>query len=215
MKDMNIRSSTIEKGLDIAKDFLQSVMKPSLDEVGELFADKVKLWRVKNQVRNIGKVKAIVEKEGIKTKAINMKVLFPYLDAVALEDDETLQDMWANLFVNYIDSERNLTLTVYPEILRQLSSNEAKLLNYIYEKPKKEKYYTLKDKEVGISTEEIVNLERLRLLEEDMEYKIYDMEGWGDGKPGPIYPEYSGRYTLTDFGLDFVFACRRKRTTDI
>lgn len=205
MTELNIKSSTIEKGLDLAKDFLQSVMKPSLDEVGELFADKVKLWRVKNQIRNIEKVRAIVEKEGIKTKAINMKVLFPYLDAVALEDDETLQDMWANLFVNYIDSEKNLTTHVYPDILRQLSSGEANLLKSIYNKPKKEKYHTLSNNEIDISTEGLCNMVRLNLIEEEMEYKIHSIVD-----KNFIYPEYYGKYTLTDFGLDFVYACSRK-----
>lgn len=210
MKEINIKSSTVEKGLDLAKEFLQSVMKPSLDEVGELFADKIKLWRIKNQVRNIEKVKAIVEKEGITTRAINMKVLFPYLDAVALEEDETLQDMWANLFVNYIDSEKNLSLTVYPEILRQLSSREAEVLKYmknnISELPCE--LSSLNGYELPI--DEIANLERLGLIEMHIIHEMEPIENrYGPINPGKILAEYTHRYYLTDFGFNFIDACTK------
>ncbi len=199
MKEINIKSDTIEKGLDLAKEFLQSILKPSLDEVGELFADRVKLWRVKNQVKNIEKVKAIVEKEGIKTKAINMKVLFPYLDAVALEDDETLQDMWANLFANYIDQEMNLTLTVYPEILRQLSSEEATVLQVLFTNSR---YSPIPLS----STCETSNLERLGLIKQ--ETSTYT-------NLGTVSIESTGKYQLTEFGDDFVDACTRNKKSSM
>lgn len=215
MTEINIKSTTIEKGLDLAKEFVQSVMKPSLDEVGELFADKVKLWRVKNQIRNIEKVKAIVEQEGIKTKAINMKVLFPYLDAVALEDDETLQDMWANLFVNYIDSEKNFTLTVYPEILRQISSYEAKILEFLKAHGKtKEIYLSPNSKDIKASYEEVANLNRLGLIIEVVNYLQEDMrvdENDDYIMAGNIEPEHTGRFYLSDFGYDFIDACTRDK----
>ena len=120
MGELNLKSSTIEKSLDLAKDFLQKLIGPSVDELGLLFSDNVKLWRLKNQIRNLEKVKKIVDEEKIDIKQVNLKVLIPYLEGVSLEDDETLQDLWAKLFTNYIDTSKNLTINVYPNILKQL-----------------------------------------------------------------------------------------------
>lgn len=206
-KEIDIKSSTVDKGLEIAKDFLQSVMKPSLDEVGELFADKVKVWRLHNQIKSFEKVRKIVEKENVKTRDINMKVLFPYLEGVAIEDDETLQDMWANLFVNYIDSDKSLTLTVYPEILKQLSSNEANSLKYIYDTFRQNQFNA---KVVSITPSEFSNLERLGLIQSEIEYYMHEIEtGLGHSKPGKIFPDYTDEWFLTNFGFDFVEACTR------
>lgn len=219
MTDLNIKSSTIEKGLELMTKFLSPLVKPTVEELGELLADNVKTWRLKNQVRNIEKVKAIVEKEGITPKAINMKVLFPYIDAIALEDDETLQDMWANLFVNYIDSEKTLTTHVYPDVLRQLSTNEVKTLQYFrnqkmisFDNPDSEFY----NNEFDLSKHEVSNLDRLSLIEEHIitedrkVSRVVASDVFGqEMKPAYIY-ERTGLYKLTSFGHNFIEACTRE-----
>lgn len=88
----------------MAKDFLQKLIGPSVDELGLLFSDNVKLWRLKNQIINIEKIKKIIDKEKIGIKQVSLKVLIPYLEGVSLEDDETFPDLWAKLFTNYIDT---------------------------------------------------------------------------------------------------------------
>ena len=62
------------------------------------------------------------------SKMSSLTALFPYLEGIALEEEEDLQEMWANMFVNYIDTEKNLTMMVFPDILKHLSSNEVKML---------------------------------------------------------------------------------------
>lgn len=74
-------------------------------------------------------MKKIIDNENLKVKQGNLKIILPFLEGVALEEDETLQDMWTKLFINYIDAEKTSTVTVYPEILKQLSSTEVAILN--------------------------------------------------------------------------------------
>ena len=112
MKEIDLKSSTIDKALDLAKDFLQTLIGPSVGELGQFFADKVKVWRLKNQINTLGKVQKIIKEKNIEPKQINLKILLPYLDAVSLEEDEKLQDIWANLLVNYIDPTKNLISVV-------------------------------------------------------------------------------------------------------
>jgi len=212
MGELNIKSSTIEKSLDLAKDFLQKLIGPSVDELGLLFSDNVKLWRLKNQIRNLEKVKKIVEDGKIDIKQVNLKVLIPYLEGVSLEEDETLQDLWANLFTNYIDTSKNLTINVYPNILKQLSTNEVTILRFLQSNGNKlttNGYKT--NKEINFTSEEIANLERLGLIKEVLEISQYG--GNIDDSTGQWKWDFeelaSGEFYITDFGFEFLNACER------
>jgi len=212
MIDINIKSSTVEKSLDIAKEFLQKLIGPSIEELGLLYSDNVKMWRLKNQITNLGKVKKIVEDEGLSLKQVNLKVLFPYLEGVSLEDNEVLQDMWARLFVNYIDSTKNLKINVYPNILRQLSSNEVAILNYMRKDNKTlQANGHLKTKDIEFNDEEVANLERLGILREQLEMAQYG--GSHDEENGEwkwdIEESGCGTYYITSFGHEFLKACDR------
>jgi len=196
----------------LAKDFLQKLIGHSVDELGLLFADNVKLWRLKNQIRNLEKVKRIVEEENITLKQVNLKVLVPYLEGVSLEEDENLQDLWANLFTNYIDSSRNLTLNVYPNILKQLSTNEVKVLNYLAAHSNPIHFIgSTSKKDTKVSSEELSNLERLGLIGEEQQLSQYggDIDGSTGQWKWDVEAVASGHFYLTAFGSEFLNACTR------
>ena len=46
------------------------------------------------------------------------------LENASLESDESLQDKWANLLVNMVDSESNLQSNIFPYVLSQISIEE-------------------------------------------------------------------------------------------
>ncbi|MFV9552578.1 Abi-alpha family protein [Algibacter sp. PT7-4] len=204
MNEINIKSSTIEKSLELAKEFLGKLVGPSVEEMGLLFGDNIKLWRLKNQTRNFEKVKKIANKRGIELKKINLKVLIPYLEGISLEENEFLQDKWANLMTNYLDSNKNLTITVYPSILTQLSTNEVKILDFLNKKNRLNIGLIndhRKTKDVEYNFAEIANLERLGLIKE-----VVHISKFGDGERD--YEEQnSDEFYLTSFGSDFVKAC--------
>jgi hypothetical protein len=123
-REFNIKSSTIEKGLDLVKDFLDKLISPSVGEFGQLIADNVKFLRGKNQVRILQKAKAYVEKNNIDVKQIPIKILVPFLEHASLEEDETLQDKWAILLANMASSKANLQNQIFPYLLSQISIEE-------------------------------------------------------------------------------------------
>ena len=106
---------------------------PPLEETGLLLKDQVTLWKFKNQVRMLNKAKEYCEKSNISPKTISLKVLCPLLDYSGLEEDEVLQDKWAILLSNMVDSEQNIENHVFPYILSQLSSNEFLILEKVYD----------------------------------------------------------------------------------
>lgn len=130
----NLESKSIEKGLEIAKDFLSKLIGPSVEEMGLLIADNIKFFRFKNQVRILTKAQDFIVKKDISVKQIPVKVLVPLLENASLEEDEELQDKWSNMICNMADSESNLINHVFPYILGQLSNEEYVAL----EKLKKE-----------------------------------------------------------------------------
>ena len=101
---IDIGSSTVNKLIDVAKDFLDVIIKPGAQQLGLLIGEKVQSYRIMNQVQILLKVKQYVEKRGISINAIPLKILVPLLDHGSLEEEEELQDVWAKMLTNMFES---------------------------------------------------------------------------------------------------------------
>lgn len=176
---IDISSTALEKSIDAAKEFLGKLMSPAVEEVGLLLRDSVALWRFKNQIRVLNKAKACCDRNNISPKAISLKLLCPLLEGAALEEDETLQDKWAILLSNMVDSEQNVENHVFPYILSQMSSNEFLVLQRVF-RDKKERVRALQEE-----------LDKLRIerpsIEISLSQTIADLssEIEGKNKTGP------------------------------
>ena len=121
---IDVTSTLGEKSLDIIKEFANKLIMPSIEEAGLLIKTPFTLWRFKNEINVLAKAKAYCEAKGISIKTIPMKLLCPLLEMASLEEDEYLQDKWATLLGNMVDSEQNIESHVFPYILSQVSVNE-------------------------------------------------------------------------------------------
>ncbi len=130
--ELNITSTALEKGIDIAKDFLDKLIMPAVEETGLLIREKVTFWKFKNQVKILNMANAYCEKQGIQPKTVSLKLLCPLLENASLEEDEILQDKWAILLSNLVDSSQNIENHVFPYILGQISTNEYLFLEQVY-----------------------------------------------------------------------------------
>jgi len=200
-----------EKSIDALKGFLNKVIGPSAEELGLMMQDELRIRRLKNQVKNLTRVKEIVEAGNISVKHINLKALSPYLNGVAVEEDEDLQEIWANMFVNYIDATRNLTQTVYPQILQQLSSLEVKIMLTMKSNAGilKKKMYTENEHRMCFTREDLANLERLGLVERIRQFSIHPSRVTFDDDNYNIQEYLTEDYLLTDFGWDLLESCTR------
>lgn len=167
-KKIDITSTAVEKGIDTAKNFLDKLIMPAIEETGLLLKDQVTMWKFKNQVRMLNKAKLHCEKNNISPKTISLKLLCPLLDYSGLEEDEILHDKWAILLSNMVDSEQNIENHVFPYILSQLSSNEFLLLEKVYD-----------EKQIRVSkmTAELIEFRNSRSKEEqDIKEKIDQLD---------------------------------------
>ncbi|AZA60206.1 Abi-alpha family protein [Chryseobacterium indoltheticum] len=133
MGEFDLKSSTLDKGLEIAKDFVDKLIMPTVEETGLFLKDHLTMWRFSNQLKMLNKAKNLCEKHNIKTKKISLKVLVPLLEYATLEEDDSMQEKWAILLTNLIDSQQNIENHVFPYILSQLSSNEFYPMEKVYE----------------------------------------------------------------------------------
>lgn len=122
----------IQKSLDKAFQLLDKVLEPSAVELGLLARDQIAYWRLCNQIRLLEKVKDLCSKHNITPKKIQAKLVYNFLEKASIEDDEYLQDIWAIMFSNMVDSEQNIDNNVLPNILSQLSTNELKIIDSAY-----------------------------------------------------------------------------------
>lgn len=131
---IDITSSMLEKGIDTAKNFLEKLILPAIEETGLLIKDHVTMWKFKKQVKMLNQAKAYCEKNNISPKTISLKLLCPILDYSGIEEDEVLQDKWAILLSNLVDSDQNIENHVFPYVLSQLSKNEFITLETSFDK---------------------------------------------------------------------------------
>jgi len=184
---IDVSSTAVEKGIDIAKGFVDKLVLPSIEELGLLVKDQISYWRFSNQVKILNKAKFICEKNNISVKSIPPKLLCPYLDNASLEDDDDLQDKWATLLVNMVDSKQNIQNHVFPYILSQLSKNEFNLL---------ESVLTEKKKRVSeLQTELSGFLDNRQVIENDLKNKLEEL----NKKLKEISPD--GKYAFTEEAL--------------
>lgn len=151
-KEINIKSSTIEKGLELAKEFLGKLISPTIEEVGLLISENVKYLRFKNEIKILLKAKSYVEKQKINLKEIPIKILVPLLDKASLEDNEAMQDKWANMLANLVDSKKNLQNQIFPYLLSQISQEEYNELKVLLDK--EQQILDLRSKYVALSKDD-------------------------------------------------------------
>jgi hypothetical protein len=107
-----------------------SAGRESLDWV----ADIIRGRRARTQIKVLTKVAAALEHAGLSPGVVPNKILVPLLEFAGLEeeDDEDMLDRWANLLAAAATAA-DRGHVAYPEILRQLESIEARMLDAMFD----------------------------------------------------------------------------------
>ncbi|QQS69410.1 hypothetical protein IPP75_05880 [Candidatus Saccharibacteria bacterium] len=79
-------------------DFLQKFAGSDL--LGLLGGDWIKLWRWNNLINIAGRVRRKCEESNLDPNRVSPKFLSQFFEESSLEENEILQEMWANLLVN-------------------------------------------------------------------------------------------------------------------
>jgi hypothetical protein len=91
-----------------AFNFVEKIVAGPIMEGTGIFTDKVKYWRFKNQINIIIKAKKFLKEKGINVpKKIPIKDLTTLLENASFEENEQIQDNWANLLANTLNPNNN------------------------------------------------------------------------------------------------------------
>jgi len=166
---INITSTAIEKGVDLAKDFLDKLIAPAIQETGLLISDQISKFRFNNQLKMLTKSREKCIKAGIDPKTISFKILCPLLEGASFEEDEEMIEVWSSLLSNLVDSEQNIENHIFPYLLGQISKQEWIALNesYFEFKAIQKELEKLSDLEAEYNEYEAQSHRELKQLEEE------------------------------------------------
>lgn len=124
-----------KEAINESEKFLALVFKPGVEELGLMLKDQVRRWRLNNIISILKKAQGKLEWSGQDLQlTANARVGFSIFNDGSVVDDDELQNMWAGLFVSSCTKEgKDDNNLVFVNILRQLSSFEAKILKYACE----------------------------------------------------------------------------------
>jgi len=125
---MQLNSNTEKQIIE----WIDNVIGVPTKELGLLAGDGIRRWRISNQLKTLSKAIEKSKKLNLPLKVISPKLICPLLENCSLEDDDFMQDKWANLLTNMLDSEQNVQNHVFPFILSQVSKNEFTVLEHQY-----------------------------------------------------------------------------------
>jgi len=104
---------------------------PSVEKFGLIGGDLVGEIRWKNLRRIQARMRKKLEQGERKPKTIPPRVLVPILESASVEDDKTLQEMWAGLLATASQETDKLSPS-FAETLKQLTPDEARFFDKLY-----------------------------------------------------------------------------------
>jgi hypothetical protein len=112
---------------------VERMLGPAADEVAEMMRDQVRMYRYGRQLVCVQKAARMAEEAGFQPSTVPPKILFPLLEGVSYEEDEDMHTMWSALLANAANpSSSEQVRPAFIALLKQMSPDEAHLLNWFY-----------------------------------------------------------------------------------
>ena len=118
--------------------FISRYISGPLEQVSGLLEDHLRYVRWERQQRLIMRAEEFRKQQGLPLpdKPIPLKNAVPLFFHATLEENDSLQDMWARLLINGTNESTGITIErSFIEILAQISFLETRILQAIYDLP--------------------------------------------------------------------------------
>jgi hypothetical protein len=216
-------TTTIEAAEKMGGFFSKVLDEPITEAVG-IIGDKLKFMRWQRKLRIVDEVNKILDQKGVtSTRPIPPKLAIPILEQACLEENDELQDLWCNLIANSLDPNFKAEIRYsFIEIIKSMTSLDAKILKYIYETTEETNkttnfrdhpvdFFRIKD-EMNVSNVEtelsLNNLQRVQCVRNN---DINDLRRQVNSiikkQKSPLIQHSS--YVITPLGVAFVLACMK------
>ncbi len=148
-----------------------------------LLSDRLAYFRLEKAVMLAEKVDANLKKKGVKRRYVPVAFGLPIIEKASVEDDETLQEKWANLLTNSVDATYDKPLRRnYASILGDMEAVDARILDLLV----KEHLATAAEKRDGTLFVKELMVKEMKLDERVCENALRNLMRLGVIKPGVV-----------------------------
>jgi hypothetical protein len=195
------------KDLNAIQNFFVNITPEFIKDGVGILDDNIRFIRWKNFVKITQEAEEIRKKHNLSVISLPLKTSLEYINSSSLEEDPTMQTMWANLLANMTSGKMNNKI-IYVSILKELSPFEANILNKFFLVMKKNNFE--KTFPVSMYKEELIkdsqeieedsetaldNLIRQRLLKQPEKQQAQLPSKWGGSMGGGgVTLSYSGGF---------------------
>jgi hypothetical protein len=215
-------SNAIDKTSELSR-FISRIVGPAIQDLGDIVRQYTEHWKIRNALHLRDKLERILAERGNPDiTSLPLRIGIPLLDAALAEDDDNLQNLWANLLASAMtEADRTHSAKSFVEVLKQVDVADAELLNILYllhlrgmAKPEETTYVNDSGKYdiIQISVA-LNNLERLGLLKI---CKDEDISGADEVRISLWFSQQDNRrfkaqIELTLFGIHFMRICTDRK----
>ncbi len=211
--------------------YVSRIINEPVDAVVGILGDRLKFMRAERQLRLADRWLEILKERKIQgaLRVVPPKLALPIIENASLEEDDELQDLWANLLASAVDPNYNGQIrSAFIDIIRQVEVIEVHILDFMFKEARSEDdkdkdaftYYLRNNlvspnrivEALGISMEacetSIDNLLRLRCVSSNVEFQRYSAEDSYAGQRGDLlnHADYD-LICLTPLGVNLIEAC--------
>jgi hypothetical protein len=123
----------VEGAMEPFSDLIQKLFGPAAEEAGLMLKDSVHRFRVKRLIRFFQGTTERFANAKFEQAQVSLKLLSPIIENASLEEDDNLQDIWANLLANAADpDQRNGVYPSFPAMLKELTARDVKYLDALF-----------------------------------------------------------------------------------
>lgn len=205
-------AESVERGTREIRELVGDLLGPPASEAGQYLADKIRLYRFNAAIEALKKARTIIAASGLPANPMDLKRLVPMLEGASLEENDDLISRWAGLIASAATTSD--TLPAFAEILRQLTPEEARMLDFMFDnavdvaglvgpaqgvdKAKLRTESALSQEQFLVRVQNLHRLELIVQLTNVVAEPVRGFRGWG----------HVGHVGLTALGEAFVRACR-------
>ena len=138
MSEIEEVAKTIGKGVDAARElggFLAPFIRRPLEQASGIVGDWIAYVRWERLQRLMDRGNTLLRARGLTTptRPVPLKIAIPIMREGSLEEDDELQDIWAQLLINAADASSGVEVQhAFLSILKDLSSQDARVLGLLY-----------------------------------------------------------------------------------
>jgi hypothetical protein len=131
-------AKTTRTGIEAAQEFggfLGRVLGEPIETAVGMVSDRLKFMRIERRMRLADRYDQIMVQRELSSEEqpVPAKIAVPAIENASLEEDDELQDLWANLLASAHDKTLNgVVRSAFVDIIKQLEVVDVHILNYIY-----------------------------------------------------------------------------------